>query len=284
MTQLGTEFGAAPRLTGALEITVDDGRGSAGSTVIVPARLANPEAEPVRVVLMVQGLAPSWCPPAQVLLLPGHNAADVFLHLRPALGTPPGRYPWALTVQTPDHPMQAVTAELLVRREPPPVARSRRPSRRRRRILVAGAVGLLAVITASGLILARHLRAEEPKPIIHRVVSPSPTADVAPAALPVELAGTILAGDVGRIKVVVVRLTLDDLSDQGHASGTPVQAKVTIKGKEWTTSLPAGVYGMTFSQQAHEPASIVVDTTLLRSVPPPWVQLRPVSEQQERTD
>jgi hypothetical protein len=281
MTQLGAELGAFPGLVGTLEIEVDDGWGSAGSTVIVPARVTNPGSHPVRVVLLVQGLAPSWCPPSQVLFLPAENTADVFLHLRPASGTQPGRYLWALTAQTPEHPLQAVTAQLLIRREPPPATPPvRRHPRRRRRILVAGAAGLLAVITAGVLVLTRHDRSPVPKPPTHHAVSPTPARTPRPTPLPVAVAGTVLAGEVGRITVTVVRLTLDDLSDQGHTTGTPVRAKVTIKGKQWTTSLPAGVYGMTFRQKGSEPASIVVDTTDLRWAAPPWVQLRPVSEQE----
>ena len=277
MTQLGTEFGPVPSLVGAVGLTVDGGTGSAGDTVIIPARVTNPGADQVRAVLTVQGLSPSWCPPTQVLLLPAGNTAEVFLHLRPAPGTPPGRYLWALTVQTAEHPLQAVTSELLVCREPVPV--KPRPRRSRRRLLVA-AGALLSVIVAVVVVLTREHHAPEPKPVIHQNVSPEPQPS-AVTAPPVALTGTILAGDVGVITVAVVRLTLDDLSDQGHATGLRVKAKVTITGKQWTTSLPAGVYGMTFTQKGYEPASIVVDTTVLRWAPPPWVQLLPVSGEQE---
>jgi hypothetical protein len=275
MTQLGTDFGAQPGLLGALELTVDHGWTSAGGTAIVPARVTNPGSEPVRVVLKVQGLADSWCPPSQVLLLsPGHTA-DVFWHLRPALGTPPGRYLWAMTAQTGPHPMQAATTDLLVRREPPPVKPARRRSRRRP--LVAVAAGLLAVITAGGLLLGRHHRGSAPSVTPRPVVSSVATPSSAPSPVPVALSGTILAGDVGPVTVTVVRLTLGDLIDRGHATGTPVKAKVKIKGQLWTTSLPAGVYAMTFSQKGFEPAAIVVDSTVLRWAPPPWVQLQPLA-------
>ena len=274
-----TSVGVVPELVGSLEITIGSGSGVAGSTVIVPAQVTNAGSEPVQVVLLIQGLAPAWCPPPQVVLLPGGNTADVFLHLRPPPGTPAGRYLWALTVQTAHHPMQAVTTELVVHRDPPPV--STPPGRRRRPVVVA--VGLLALATAATLVAVLAHRPSAPESLPRRVSPVRPTATPTPvvgsSAEPVALAGTVLAGEVGRVRVSVVRFTLDDLSDLGRASGTPVKATVRVKGKQWTTTLPPGIYGMTFRQKGFQPSSIVVDTTVMGWAPPPWVQLSPVSGQ-----
>jgi hypothetical protein len=277
MTQLGTDFGATPALAATLELTVAEGAAYPGGTVIVPAQVTNSGAHQVRVVLTVQGLPADWCPPAQTLLLPAGNTSNVFLHLAPPLGTPPARYRWSLTAQAEDHPLQAVTTELQVRREPPSIAPAGRPSRRRRRLLITAA--LLAVIITTGVLVAGH-RAPASKIKAQPKAVPKIQPSTEPAPVLVTVTGTILDSEVGRVKVSVVRLTLDDLSDQRHAAvPSQVKAKVTIAGKQWTTNLPAGVYGMTFTQKGCQPASIVVDTTVLRWSPPPWVQLQPVSAQ-----
>ncbi|GAB3248712.1 COG1470 family protein [Kineosporia babensis] len=276
---------------GDLRIEVDDALVDAGGTAVVPGRVTNLSDQPVRVVLLAQGFPREWCPSPQVLLLSEKKTANVFVYLTPPPGTPVGRYLWSLTAQTAQHPMQAATAELTVRRpQPDPVRAS--PKSRRRPWLVAltvlavlvGAVSVAQLVREPGQAVRSELQhaqtREEPR---EETWMEAPS--VKPA--PMEIRGEIQAEGVqnpDRVTLEVTALTLAGISDLGHLHPRrAVPRPVTVRGKHWTTRVTPGLYAMKFSREGHESQTILVDTGVIDPQNPPRVRL-PTEDQEPGDD
>lgn len=276
-------------LTAAVAIEVSDETVNAGSTVVVPGRVTNLTPDPVRVVLLAQGLAPSWCPPAQVLLLPEHHTAKVFLYLNPPVGTAPGRYRWALTAQLADHPLQAVTAELAICRPQAVRASTPRPRRRRRTWLIPLAV--CAVMAAAAVVAGSALTGagKAPGKLLPALIDTSGHTTEGPAGPstaeqdpgPAKVGGTVFAtgsAPDGRVRASVRQLSLDAISGRAEKVTKPGKTRyqVDIVGTSWTARLPSGLYALTFSKTGYASKSIVVATITGSRASLPPVQLLPL--------
>jgi hypothetical protein len=273
-----------------LQIDLDDGHTWSGCPVTVEARVTISGVDDVQAVFRVQGLEATWCPPPQVVSVSPTAPTRLFVELRPAAGTPPGRYLWSLTAEVADRPMLATTSQLHVAR-PKPVTPPPLPRSRRRLVLVL--VGVLAVLLATATALTVWApsrvfwgRDTPPKP------TPLATAPnrVTPTALPstghpaltemVLVKGTVSAEE-GKEPVLItaVRLNLHDLTGTRPVPTSPSSVPAApgierhVHGKHWSLLLPPGLYGLTFSKPGHVSESIVVATAVADTVPRPHVRL-----------
>ncbi|MBT0768201.1 hypothetical protein KIH74_04660 [Kineosporia sp. J2-2] len=284
-----------------LRLEVADRLVEAGTTVVVPGRVTNLTDEPLRTVILAQGLPAGWCPPAHVLTLPAHNSAEVFVYLTPPTGTPVGCYPWALTAQTTQQPMQAVNAELGVRRPSPPPPETARPGHPRRRwIVVSVALGMATAVAAVLVLLRpdtlfrpleRALVLKPPRGSTGSGTTPTPTPTESPTYRgPSEVSVSIAvqadgAQDVKGIRVELTKLNLNSLSNasQGQTEDHTVPDQV-VNGTPWTTTLPPGLYALTFTKTGYEPEQVVLDVTSANPATLPDVQLSRSPEKKETDD
>ncbi|GAB6897072.1 COG1470 family protein [Kineosporia succinea] len=258
-----------PVPTGAsavLDLDVDDRAVDAGQTVVVPARVRNLTAQPVRVVLLAQGLPAAWCPPAQVLNLTGHNTAEIFLYLSPAIGTPPGRYAWALTAQTAHRPMQAAVGELEVRRaEPEPLPRRPKQKQPWWPVLV-GAVAIMLIMTSIAFAVALHTEKPTQLPQSTSRRTQRPEAESTRDDGYVRVVGTILVdgtADTTGVKGTARQLGPDGLKDLGRQERPePSPMEPRVRGKRWEVKLDGGIYALTFSKPGYAPETVVVTAAI----------------------
>jgi hypothetical protein len=227
-----------------------------------------------------------------VLLLAEHNTANVFLYISPPSGVAAGRYQWALTAETADHPLQAAAAQLTVQR-PRLVAATDapRPVRKRSRWRVALITGLLVawlVALKLGIEHGRH-----PGPSIRAAQAEAAQGETAQGEAaseplvpnlsrqPIEvrgqisvIAGTSLAATEG-VQAEVYRLPLSALSGSRSAGEQARRTghRVRIAKDLWTVRLPPGLFTVTFHLKGFEPMSVLVDTVTSGSPQPEPITL-----------
>ncbi|GLY29481.1 NEW3 domain-containing protein [Kineosporia sp. NBRC 101731] len=255
-----------------LRVTAQEGTVDAGQTVVVRGTVQNLTGEEVRAVLLARGLPSSWCPPAQVLQLPGHNTAEVFVYLTPPAGTLPGRYLWTLTAQTSGAPVPVADSQLTVRRppftdRPQPPSGSARPATRRPRVVAVIAVLLVALLlmvvagvkvftAASAGPRARTLAA-----IVDTADRDANVARMRRAPGPVRVQGTVFldGGASSPITAFVRGLSRENLSGASARTGRTTYP-VTISGHDWSADLPPGIYAIYFRSRGYSGACVMVET------------------------
>ncbi|HST84182.1 MAG TPA: hypothetical protein VLL08_20775 [Kineosporiaceae bacterium] len=275
---------------GQLRIDLDDGHTWSGCPVTVEARVTISGPDDVQAVFRVQGLEATWCPPPQVVSVSPTAPTRLFVELRPAAGTPPGRYLWSLTAEVAGRPMLATTAQLHVARPkpaaPPPPPRSRRRPIMVLVVLVTVLLATLAALTIwapSRVFWGRDTTAPKPAPTPSQVTPTARPSTEHPALTEMVLVKGTVSAEQGKDPVLItaVRLNLNDLTGtkprptSPSASASPEAPGIEkhVHGKHWSLSLPPGLYGLTFSKPGHVSESIVVATAVSGTVPRPHVRL-----------
>lgn len=256
---------------------LEDVTAAPGDTVVASAKVGNLSENETRVVLQAQGLPASWRPVAQVIQLPAHNAARVFLYLTPPPGTAPGRYQWALTAETGHAPLQAISAQLIVTRPPPTpdLPPSRTPSRRWARL--AAVVIVLAVLALTGFLL--HRPGPPPVPMAPGEVDDlgerGSELQARDESEPITIRGKVFV--VGArpdepVRASVRKVGLDDLTGSSKAR-RPLRRQLEIAGNDWSVRLRPGLYTATFVKPGCAPQSVLIDNLGPGLAAPPSVQL-----------